>query len=655
MIISVFSLQGLQADVRDVEKIREERQESVSAGRLIEQLKGSGCIYYGSCEEFSDYTHQTLVAKILFRIDPPVRNPEYNCPIFAADCMGFLEDSRYLEPLREQLFVAPTDVDTGDGVLSVREAIIAALGSIGDPVVLPDLALALQDFEGRAKVAALDALKQFKTKARPYQSLIEEMLPHEPRKALDALGALQSEEAAVAIAPYLEPGSPYFSSALMATSRLGSAARPLKEKMFTLLKEDNDPDIRHQIIGILSRIESLAEEDRQRLIPLFLQSDESKLFPFFRIFRDSHDRAVVETLVRRVENSSSGLHKSFCRNASSLYREFPDLTGPILETQLLEEKPSSAALRALGRYGSLTTLRRVVKLLSNEKVFVQKNASRVLVESGTAIAPLVPELSRYRDVQDAVVARKVYQALSHGLVIRDSDRELMRPAFRHENQWVRRTAMDSIQYWRAKQFVPELTLGLQDKYETVRVGAAEALEALGKEAATAVPAMLMQVQKEKGNSVAISSILTALRASGDQRAQSVVLTYAKDTFPRLQEAVKSDKWKTRYNAIKKIGIFGYKPEVSLGILQRALHDEHHWVRFASLQASAQFGVQAHSILSDIKKLLEDPENYIRWEAARTVSLLLPEKQPSFVNLLTEGAREATYFEDRLNYQRLLAK
>ena len=113
---------------------------------LVAQLRGETCRFlYDSSSARCELTRQWT--------SWVTRNFEYRCIADAARCLGRSKDPGALPALTEFLENGMNDVDTGDGILSVRGAAAEAVAELGDPRALPALERALQRFDPAVRSA----------------------------------------------------------------------------------------------------------------------------------------------------------------------------------------------------------------------------------------------------------------------------------------------------------------------------------------------------------------------------------------------------------------------------------------------------------------------------------------------------------------------
>ena len=79
---------------------------------LVDQLNGKGCGFIHSCEfSYTDYSGRNI------------RNPEYNCPIQAAECMDELGVSPDISipSIKKAVAKMPAEYNTGDGIIFYKK------------------------------------------------------------------------------------------------------------------------------------------------------------------------------------------------------------------------------------------------------------------------------------------------------------------------------------------------------------------------------------------------------------------------------------------------------------------------------------------------------------------------------------------------------
>lgn len=171
-----------------------------------------------------------------------LRHPEYECPMWAARCLG--EQGPAAAPaLIEAARNGPDNFDTGDGVIPVRDAILVSLGKTGNASAVPVLLEALAAKRGSPE-AAIEGLKWLGPTARPAVPSILPYLQVSGRVreyTAEALGAIGDPSAVPALVLALDPDDIFMVTRVVdALSKLGSAASPALPALERLVRAQPD-------------------------------------------------------------------------------------------------------------------------------------------------------------------------------------------------------------------------------------------------------------------------------------------------------------------------------------------------------------------------------------------------------------------------------
>lgn len=115
--------------------------------QLIDQLQGGVCYFeaYSGSANYDDKMTFSQVCKkrkigLLERIgiNVNIRHAEANCKLWAASCLRYNKDVSAVPALVKALS-ENADLQTCDGVIGIRTAIVVALGSLGDKSAIEPL------------------------------------------------------------------------------------------------------------------------------------------------------------------------------------------------------------------------------------------------------------------------------------------------------------------------------------------------------------------------------------------------------------------------------------------------------------------------------------------------------------------------------------
>lgn len=234
---------------------------------------------------------------------------------------------------------------------------------------------------------------------------------------------------------------------------------------------------------------------------------------------------------------------------------------------------------------------------------VRDRALKALIKKGKdAIPPLLTALRTARSLQESyrltpaisAIGRYVPEALP--LIAKGIDEE--------KNAKTRRYLVEATQSMGAKserRFVPSYEKCLLSKDVALKLSAIEALARLGKEADSAVPALLKLLSKES-NARVKQKVIEALRRIGRsaKKALSVLQGFMVDEDPLV-----------RAEAISTVSHFEKGSGQSLEAFIKALEDKHKAVLCQTLSALQGLGAKAKAALKKVQSLTKHQDKSVR--------------------------------------------
>jgi len=212
----------------------------------------------------------------------------------------------------------------------------------------------------------------------------------------------------------------------------------------------------------------------------------------------------------------------------------------------------------------------------------------------------------------------------------------------------------------AKDAIPALTAALDDKNRSLRASAAFTLSRIGPDAKVATPKLIAllrappdaeevnaifdQIVRKnaamalgritRGSDVAVESLIAALDDKGLEVAVYAAMALgeigppAKAAIQPLQGFVKTEK-DARIRIHAAAALMRIDPQFaksSMKILISGLTDERMFVRYNALGALGELGPLAEEAVPALQKLLQDPDERIQDDAARTLKKIAVENK-----------------------------
>ena len=159
----------------------------------------------------------------------------------------------------------------------------------------------------------------------------------------------------------------------------------------------------------------------------------------------------------------------------------------------------------------------------------------------------------------------------------------------------------------AHDTVLALIKSLSHEASDVRVRAARALAAIGKDAKGAVPALKDRLEVTDEEYIMLVAALEALMVMGEE---------AKEAVPAAMKLLKHNRWEVRAHAAGVLGAIG--SEAAVEPLTEVLRDEGAHVRAPAARALGRIGEGTPEVMSGLRELLDDDELYVRIEAAHAL-------------------------------------
>ena len=179
---------------------------------------------------------------------------------------------------------------------------------------------------------------------------------------------------------------------------------------------------------------------------------------------------------------------------------------------------------------------------------------------------------------------------------------------------------EKIEEWRLQRYqielgereivIQTLLMRLEDESENVRLGAATALDKLGKASEQVVQALIARLDDnfEWVRSYAATS-LGKLGKASEQIVQALIA--------RLED---ESKW-VRHDAATSLGKLGKASEQIVQALIALLEDESESLRLGAASALGKLGNDSESVMQALISLLEDKSKYVRRDAAKALGEL----------------------------------
>jgi HEAT repeat protein len=170
----------------------------------------------------------------------------------------------------------------------------------------------------------------------------------------------------------------------------------------------------------------------------------------------------------------------------------------------------------------------------------------------------------------------------------------------------------------AESAVPLLAEMLKTQHAVV---AARALSQYRGAAAASLPALVDLLQDESQGAEARWNAARAIGKIGPAAVSAV---------PALIDASRDTEWTVREHCAEAIGEIGPSAApLAIAALESMLTDPHHRVRRDAVRSLGHFGEAARGALTEISKLVDDPEEIVRQAAKTAVKAIAPgEAQPA---------------------------
>ncbi len=210
-----------------------------------------------------------------------LRHPEYECPMWAAACLG--EEGPAAAPaLIDAARNGPDNFDTGDGVIPVRDTILIALGKTGNAQAVPVLLEALAAKRGSPE-AALEGLTWLGPAAR---SAVPAILPYLQVRGrvreytAEALGAIGDPSATPALIQAFDPDDKVMVRKVTdALSKMESAASAALPVLTRLVKTQPDHEAH---FAVRAAIRAIAGAEAANALPKSYEMVTAEISKLFR-------------------------------------------------------------------------------------------------------------------------------------------------------------------------------------------------------------------------------------------------------------------------------------------------------------------------------------------------------------------------------------
>lgn len=182
--------------------------------------------------------------------------------------------------------------------------------------------------------------------------------------------------------------------------------------------------------------------------------------------------------------------------------------------------------------------------------------------------------------------------------------------------------------------LPYLIAGLNDKSDSIRREAAQALRQIGPRASSAVPALLAGLKDP--NPAVCADCLWALTAVAPRGTAATIV-------PELVPLLSSPSAQLRYTACYAAGSLGHEAVAAVPVLEKHLQDPDQFLQFAAAWALVRIGSDkpeiAEECIDPLIRGLALPDPQVRMEAATTLGMSGPLSQRA-VPTLTDLTHDA---------------
>ncbi|MDY6906429.1 MAG: HEAT repeat domain-containing protein [Thermodesulfobacteriota bacterium] len=250
-----------------------------------------------------------------------------------------------------------------------------------------------------------------------------------------------------------------------------------------------------------------------------------------------------------------------------------------------------ASEQDLKRLSSVPELR---KALKDPAPDVRANAAATLKAIGPDARDAVPDLMETLKDSEYAVRQEAANALA-----------VMLPALEPERA-------------QAVKIQVQITR-LESKSWLVRRNAANSLAGIGRDAANAVPALILAILDDSDWGYHYREVRKAAA-----RALGEIGFAARAANPALIETAKSDDYAVRLAAVKALGRIGPRSENQvIAALKNALDDPDYDVRREAAAALGRFGIEDNATVDELVRSLSDQDFDVRREAAISLGRLGP--------------------------------